>query len=498
MYPVTTGLAFRPARPASGNALLFVVCLAQFMVILDISIVNVALPSMGSSLHFSTSGLQWVLNAYTITFAGFLLLGGRCADLLGRRRVFLAGTALFALCSLACSLAESRGMLIGFRALQGFGGAVLSPATLSIITSSLPEGPERNRGLAAWGAVGALGGSSGALLGGTLTQAFGWPAIFAINVPLGVVVLVLGLRLLPVDVRREGPRNFDVTGALLVTGGLVSLAYGIVRTNTLGWGSPGVIAPLLVGVALVAAFVLVEARVARAPLVPLSLFRIGHLRAANGIVVLLYASLFPQWFFLTLYLQRVLHYSPIAAGLSFLPMTLSIFLGSTAAPRLVARFGPRRVITVGMLAATAGGLLLTRIAPGGTYAADVLAGAVLSAGGMGCTLVPATIVAMQGVPGNESGLASGLLNTSRLMGGALGLAVLSTIATSATHATLHPTVPYAALTHGFDTAIGVGATFCLAGALIAALALRRRVTPTVAKLDDAVATETDRAELLAA
>src|SRR5437588_962511 len=232
------------------------------MVILDVSVVNVALPSMRDGLHFSTTGLQWVVNAYTITFAGFLMLGGRAADLLGRRRLFVAGTGLFALSSLICALANSRGLLIGARALQGFGGAVVSPATLSIITSSLPEGPERNRGLGAWGAIGGLGASSGALLGGILTQTLGWPAIFAINVPLGVLVVVLGLRVLPSDVRQIGPRNFDAAGALLVTAGLVGLTYGIVQTDRLGWGSSGVLIPLAAAVGLLAAFVYVGARVA--------------------------------------------------------------------------------------------------------------------------------------------------------------------------------------------------------------------------------------------
>ena len=324
------------------------------MVILDVSIVNVALPSMRSGLHFSTTGLQWVVNAYTLTFAGFLMLGGRSADLLGRRRVFLVGTALFALSSLGCALADSRSLLIAARAIQGLSGAVLSPATLSIITSSFAEGRERNRGLAAWGAVGGLGASSGALLGGILTQTFGWPAIFAVNVPLGAVVVALGYRLIPVSAPAEGSRHFDLTGAVLVTASLVSLTFGIVRTDTLGWGAPGVIAPLIGGVALMAAFLVVEARFAREPLVPLSIFRFGHLRAANAVVLLLYASQFPGWFFLTLYLQQVLHYDAIDAGLGFLPMTLSIFAASTLAPRAVARFGPRRVIATGMLTSRSG------------------------------------------------------------------------------------------------------------------------------------------------
>ena len=284
--------------------MLAVVCLAQFMVILDVAIVNVALPSIDDGLHFSNVGLQWVVNAYTLTFAGFLMLGGRAADLLGRRRVFLVGTALFALSSLACALADSRGLLIGARALQGFGGAVLSPATLSIISSSFAEGRERNRALGIWGATGALGASSGALVGGLLTQTLGWQAIFAINVPIGLAIIVSGLRVLPASPAHDGPRHFDVAGAVLVTGGLVALAYGIVRSDTLGWASAGVIGPIASAVVLLAAFVHVEAHVASAPLVPLSIFRHGQLRTANVVVVLLYAAFFPVWFFLTIYLQR--------------------------------------------------------------------------------------------------------------------------------------------------------------------------------------------------
>jgi EmrB/QacA subfamily drug resistance transporter len=473
----TNATSSKPDR--STNALLIVVCLAQFMVILDVAIVNVALPSMRAGLHFSTTGLQWVVNAYTLTFAGFLMLGGRSADLLGRRRVFLAGVALFSLSSLLCALADSRGLLIGARALQGFAGAVLSPATLSIITSSLPEGRERNRGLAAWGAVGGLGASSGALLGGVLTQAFGWPAIFAVNVPLGALVVVFGLRVIPAHLPAAGRRHFDVTGAVLVTAALVSVTFGIVRTDTLGWGSPGVLLPLVGGLVLLATFLLVEARFAEEPLVPLSIFRIGHLRAANSVVLLLYASQFPSWFFLTLYLQQVLHYSAIEAGLGFLPMTLSIFAASTLAPRVVARFGPRRVITAGMLTAAVGLMLLSDVAPGGTYVSDVLAGAFLSALGMGFTLVPATIVAMQGVEGRQSGVASGLLNTSRLVGGALGLAVLSTIAAGQTGAAGGSAL---AVTNGFELAFHVAAVIALAGAAIAAFLLREPAASQVVKL----------------
>lgn len=476
MSSVNSTSASNSKSDRSTNALLLVVCLAQFMVILDVAIVNVALPSMRAGLHFSTTGLQWVVNAYTLTFAGFLMLGGRSADLLGRRRVFLTGVALFSLSSLVCALADSRGLLIGARGLQGFAGAVLSPATLSIITSSLPEGRERNRGLAAWGAVGGLGASSGALLGGVLTQAFGWPAIFAVNVPLGIVVVVLGLRVIPIHRPAEGRRHFDATGALLVTGALVSVTYGIVRTDTLGWGSTGVLVPLITGLILLAAFLVVEARFAEQPLVPLSIFRIGHLSAANAVVLLLYASQFPGWFFLTLYLQQVLHYDAIEAGLGFLPMTLSIFAASTVAPRVVARFGPRRVITTGMLTSAVGLMLLSGVTPGGTYVHTVLLGAFLSALGMGFTLVPATIVAMQGVAGRESGVASGLLNTSRLVGGALGLAVLSTIAAGQSSAAGGTPL---SMTNGFELAYHVGTVFALAGAAIAAFLLREPASKVV-------------------
>jgi EmrB/QacA subfamily drug resistance transporter len=468
---MTATRLFPSRRPSHTNAILAVVCLAQFMVILDVSIVNIALPSIRDGLGFSTTGLQWVVNAYTLTFAGLLMLGGRSADLLGRRRVFIAGTAMFALSSLACALASSQGLLIGARAVQGIAGAVTSPATLAIITSTLPEGRQRNRGLAMWGAMGALGASSGALLGGVLTQSFGWQAIFAVNLPLGAIVIALGLRAIPKIAPTAGQRHFDAAGAALITASLVAITFGIVRTDTLGWVSPGVLGPILTGVVLLAAFVFVEAKVALVPLIPLRILRGGQLRAANLIVLLMYAANFPAWFFITLYLQQVLHFDAILAGLGFLPMTGSIFLGSSLAPRVVARFGARPVIATAMLTMTVGMLLLTGIAPRGTYFGAVFAGAVLSALGMGFSLVPATIVAMSDVDGAESGVGSGLLNTSRLMGGAVGLAVLSTIAASQTRGEVGIGAARA-LSDGFDLAFGVAAVFSLAAAVIAFTALR--------------------------
>ncbi len=467
--------------PRGSNAVLVLVCLAQFMVILDVSIVNVALPSIRSGLGFSTTGLQWVVNAYTITFGGFLMLGGRAADLLGRRRVFLAGTALFSLASLLCALASSRGLLLSARALQGLGGAVISPASLSIITTTFKEGAARNRALGVWGAMAGLGGACGVLLGGLLTQGLGWPAIFLINVPVGIAVIIAGRRIVPESRREDMDRHFDVAGATLVTAGLVVAVYGIVRAESLGWGAPGVLGPIALAVLLLALFALVEGRFARAPLMPLSIFRMPQLRAANLVIALLYSAVFAMWFFLTLYMQQVLHYSAIRAGLSFLPMTLSIVATSSLAPRLVARFGVRPVLAAGMLSAATGLALLSGVRPGGSYLATVLPGGVLGAAGLGLSLVPATIAAVQGVTSAQSGLASGLLNTSRLAGGALGLAVLSTLAASHTQAQLaHGASSLSALSSGYQLAFGVGALICLAGAFTTVLLLRSGPSGAVA------------------
>ncbi len=456
-----------------STALLVLVCAAQLMVILDVSIVNVALPSIRGGLHFSTTGLQWVVNAYTLTFAGFLMLGGRASDLLGRRRVFVAGTALFVLSSLACALADSRSLLIGARALQGIGGAVISPASLAIIATSFKEGRERSRALGVWAAMGGVGGSLGVLLGGILTQAFSWPAIFLVNVPIGAAVILITPRLVPEGRTLVAERHFDVAGALTITAGLTALVFAIVRTDTLGWGAPGVLVPLAIGVALLGAFAFVEGKVARAPLMPLRVFGMARLRAANLIVFLLYAAVFAIWFFLSLYLQEVLHYDPLQTGLRFLPMTLAIVATSSLAPRLVAAVGERRMLTFGMLCAAVGLFLLTGVRSGGSYTADVLPGGVLAAMGLGLSLVPATIAAVSGVPSKESGLASGMLNTSRLIGGALGLAVLSTIAASRTRADLLVGASgTSALSGGFRLAFAVAAGFSVLGALAAVVLLR--------------------------
>jgi EmrB/QacA subfamily drug resistance transporter len=422
----------RAARALRSPALLLaLICVAQFMVILDVAVVNVALPAIRGSLNFSTAGLQWVVNAYTLTFAGFLMLGGRASDLLGRRRVLLAGIALFTLASLACALSTSAGMLIVARTVQGVGGAVISPASLAILTTSFTEGRERNRALGVWAAIGGIGAASGALLGGLLTQGLGWQWVFLVNVPIGLAVLAIAPRVVPEGRGELGHRHFDLSGALLVTTGFVALVYGIVRAEALGWGAAGVLAPIGAGLALLAAFVVVEGRFAQAPLVPLWIFARRRLRAANGIVLALYSGVFVMWFFVSLYLQEVLGYDAIETGLAFLPMTIGVTIASARAPRLVARLGARWTIAAGMATAATGLVLLTGIRPGAGYL-SVLPGGVLAAAGLGLALVPSTIVAVQGIPAAEAGVASGLLNTSRLLGGALGLAVLTTIAESHT------------------------------------------------------------------
>jgi EmrB/QacA subfamily drug resistance transporter len=485
MNPVT---ATRALAQRNSNGLLVLVCLAQYMVILDVSIVNVALPAIHDDLHFSTEGLQWVVNAYTLTFAGFLMLGGRASDLLGRRRVFLGGTALFVLASLTCALADSQAVLLGARALQGVGAAIISPASLAIIATSFEEGRDRNRALGVWGAMAGLGGSSGVLLGGALTQGVGWPAIFLINVPIGLTVVLLGPRIVPEGRAEVVGRHFDASGAILVTAGLTALVYGIVRTDTLSWGSPGVLAPLALGAVLLALFAIVEGRLSPDPLMPLRIFRMPRLRSANLVIILLYSGFFAMWFFLSLYLQQVHHYGALETGVAFLPMTLAIVVASSLAPRLVARFGVRNVLTVGMVSATAGLALFSGLHPGSSYVTLFLPAGLLAAVGLGFSLVPATIAAVQGVPAAESGLASGMLNTSRLVGGAFGLAVLSTLATSRTNSKLAVGVAtLQAHTDGYQLAFAVGAILCLLGG-IAAVTLMGRPAEASAALAEERAT----------
>jgi EmrB/QacA subfamily drug resistance transporter len=475
--------AARAIASRNSTALLLVVCLGQFMVILDVSIVNVALPSIKDSLGFSTNGLQWVLNAYTLTYAGFLLLGGRAADVFGRRRMFFGGTLLFAAASLLCAVAPTSEALIAARSVQGIGAAFLSPATLAIITTSFDEGAPRNRALGAWGAVGAIGATAGVLLGGILTEAFSWPAIFLINVPIGLAIVLFSARLVPEGRSEAENRHFDLSGALLVTLGMTALTYGIVTTDRLGWGALGVLGPVAAGVALLVAFGLYENHLDRVPtkvaLMPLGIFKLRTLRAANLVIFLLYGAIFGFWFFQSLYMQGTLHYSALETGLAFVPMTAAVGTGATLAPRIAKRITPRLTLAAGMLFAAVGEFLLTGVHPGGSYAANVLPGGVLGAFGLGLALVPATIVAVQGVDRAVSGLASGVLNTSRFVGAALGLAVLSTLAANHTDDEVASgTSAVRALTDGFQLQFEIGAVFCLVGAIAAVVLLRPQRTET--------------------
>jgi EmrB/QacA subfamily drug resistance transporter len=453
---------------------LVVCCAAQFMVILDVSIVNVALPSISADLGFTSASLAWVVNAYTLAFAGFLLLGGRAADLLGRREVFAAGLALFALASLAGGLAQSELTLVAARAAQGLGGAVVAPATLSILTTTFTEGPERNRALGLWGAMGAIGGASGALLGGVLTEALNWRWILIINVPIGLLGALAALHVVRSTRRDVGAaRDFDLTGALTVTIGLVVVTYGIIGTESHGWGSARTLLTLAAGGALLAIFLLVEGRLAHRPLVPLRIFASRLLSGANVVVFCLGGSVFAMWYFVSLYLQQVLGYSPIEAGVAFLPMPLTIAACTQAATRLTGRLGAGPVLAAGMAMVAVGMLLFTRIASDGTYLSDVLAPSLLCAAGIGFSFVPVTIAATAGVRATEAGLASGLVNTSRQMGGSVGLALLAAVATQRTAALAGDVSHTEALTDGFHRAFAVGAGIALAGALVSALVLSR-------------------------
>jgi EmrB/QacA subfamily drug resistance transporter len=460
------------------RATLLLSCLAQFMVILDVSVVNVALPAIRGGLHFSETNLQWVVNAYTVTFAGFLLLGGRAADLLGRRRVFVGGLVLFALASLAGGFAQTQFELIAARAVQGLGGAVIAPASLSILTTTFKEGAARNRAVGIWGAMGGAGGAAGVLLGGVLTDLLGWRWILFINVPIGIAAAILTQRLIAEGRNPERARNFDLAGALTATIGLSLLVLGIVRTDVTGWGSGETLALMAVGAVLLLVFLVIEGRLAKAPLMPLRIYSSRTLSASNLVVLLVGGATFGMWFFLSLYLQQVLGYSPIKAGLSFLPMTLCIVAGSALASRAVIRIGAKPLLVAGMLAQTLGLLLFTGVSVNGTYLGVVLVPSLLVAIGIGLAFVPATICAVAGVAPSEAGLASGLVNTSRLVGGALGLAILAAIAAARTNSDLHhggvaTHSVHAALTSGFQLAFTVAAAFALLGGIVAAAGLPR-------------------------
>jgi EmrB/QacA subfamily drug resistance transporter len=448
---------------------LVLLCMAQFVVVLDASIVNVALPTIGEALSFAEADLSWVVNAYVLTFGGFLLLGGRMADLLGRRRVFVSGLIVFALASLAGGLATNADQLIAARAVQGLGAAILSPAALSIITTTFRDGAERNRALGVWGAVAGSGGAAGVLLGGVLTDGLGWEWVLWVNVPIGVVAAALAPALIA-ESRSEGERrHFDLVGALSVTAGLSILVYALVDANGAGWGSAQTISLLTLSAVLIAAFVAIERR-STSPLVPFRIFRSRTLTGANVVGVLVGASLFSMFFFISLYMQQVLGYSAIKAGVSYLPLAGTIIIAAGVASQLVTKIGFKQVLAAGMAFIAAGLIWFSQISVDGGFASDILGPSLLAAVGLGFAFVPTTIAAVSGVADREAGLASGLINTSQQVGGALGLAILAAVSISVTGASRDPAV----LTDGFQSAFLTGAGFAVLGLIATLLLIRTR------------------------
>ena len=451
---------------------LILLCAAQFVVVLDASIVNVALPSIGRGLHFSEQNLPWVVNAYVITFGGFLLLGGRAADLLGRRRVFMAGLLVVAVASHAAGFASNQGQLITARAAQGLGAAIIAPSALSIVTTLFKDGAERNKALGAWGAVAGSAGAVGVLLGGVLTESLGWEWVLWVNVPVSLTALALTPRLIPESRSQSTTRHFDAAGAVSVTAGLSVLAYALLDASSAGWGSTKIVGLLVLAVVLIGGFVAIELR-SDAPLVPIGIFRIRTLTGANVVGILLGASLFSMFFFISLYMQQVLGYSPIHAGLSYLPLAVTIIVAAGLGGQLVTRFGFKPILAAGMLFVAAGLGWFSQIAVDGDFVSDILGPSLLAAIGLGFGFVTSTIAAVAGVGEREQGLASGLINTSQQVGGALGLAVLSTIATTrTTHLLASGASSPHALTVGFQSAF-LGGSIMAALGFVATLTLIR-------------------------
>ncbi|WP_445147698.1 MFS transporter [Baekduia sp. Peel2402] len=445
-----------------------VVCLAQFMVILDATITNVALPSIQSDLHFSASDLQWVVNVYMLVFGGFLLLGGRAGDIFGRRRLFLIGISLFTFASLLDGLATSPAFLVAARALQGLGAALVSPAALSIITTTVPEGPDRAKALGAFAAISGGGGAVGLLLGGLLTDALSWEWVFFVNVPVGLIALALALRFVPESKAEEARGGFDLVGAFLVTSGLVLLTYTIVKAESFGWGSGRTLGLGAASVALLVAFGAVQQRRA-APLVNLAIFRTRTLATANAATLLLMGGMNAFFYFSSLYFQQIQGYNALESGAAFIPMTVGIIAGSVISQKLIAQFGVKAVLLGGFALGAAGLAWMTMLTPDSSYITGFVPGIALLALGIGNAFVPLTLIATGGVDAEHQGLASGLFNTSQQIGGALGLAVLSTVATSATNGGSDN-----ALVHGYTTAFAVGAALLVAAVAVIAVSLRSK------------------------
>ena len=471
---MTTAQEYRDRRWIA----LVLLCMAQFVVVLDASIVNVALPSIGEGLDFSQENLPWVVNAYVLTFGGFLLLGGRLADLLGRRRVFIAGLLLVAAASLAAGFAANEGQLIAARAAQGLGAAIISPAALSIVTNTFRDGAERNKALGAWGAVAGAGGAAGVLLGGILTDGLGWEWVLWVNVPVALIVAALSPALIAESRSEAATRHFDTAGAVSVTAGLSVLVYAIVDATDAGWGSFQTLGLIGLSAALIAAFIAIELR-SEAPLMPFRIFRIRTLTGANIVGLLVGGSLFSMFFFITLYMQQVLGYSAIHAGLSYLPLALMIIAASGVGSVLVTKIGFKPVLAMGMAFIGAALVWFSQVSVGGGFLTDILGPSLLAAIGLGFGFVTTTIAAVSGVREQESGLASGLINTSQQVGGALGLAVLATLANTRTDhvmASAHgdPAALPNALTEGFQSAFLGGAAIAALGLVLTLVLIRSR------------------------
>jgi EmrB/QacA subfamily drug resistance transporter len=449
------------------NRALILLALTQFMIVIDASITNVALPTIGRDLQINQTDLSWVVNAYTLTFGGFLLLGGRLADLIGRRRMFMIGLVVFGLGSLLGGLAGSSNFLDGARALQGIGAALVAPAALSLVTTIFAEGSERNRALGVWGAVSGAGGAVGVLLGGILTQ-IDWRLVLFVNVPIAAIAIFAAPRVLPEGKDPTEVTGFDIPGALSATLGLGVLVYAMVKASQDGWGSSGTIVRLAIAVVLLLAFVVIESRT-RHPLLPFSIFRLRTLRGANLAGILTGMSLFSMFLFISYYLQYVLGYSAIKTGVAYLPLAVSIILSAGIASALVTRIGFKPTLIGGLILVAAGLFWFSRISVSGSYLGDVLGPSILAGLGLGFTFVPVTIAAVTGTSGPQAGIASGLINTSQQIGGALGVAILVSVSTSrikdfGARASTHP-----ALVAGYSRAFLIGCGFAVLAALLSAV-----------------------------
>lgn len=451
---------------------LVLLAVAQFVVVLDASITNVALPSIGRDLSISQENLAWVVNGYTLVFGGFLLLGGRIADLLGRRRMFITGLVLFSAASLVGGFSTSEGMLIGARAVQGLGAAIVSPAALSILTVTFAEGPERNKAMGVWGAVAGSGGAAGVLLGGMLTEWLSWEWVLWVNVPIGVIAALLATSLIEESSQEAETRNFDVAGAVSVTAGLSILVYALVDANSAGWGSGQTISLLVLAALLLAAFVVIEHR-SRSPLVPFRIFENRTLTGANVTGLLVGASLFSMFFYISLYMQQTLGWDALKAGLAYLPLALTIIVAAGAASGLVTKIGFKPVLIAGLSLVVVALLWFSRVSVGGSYVGDLLFPMILAGAGLGFAFVPVTLAATHGTDAHDAGLASGLINTAQQVGGALGLAVLTAVATGVAGDVI-PGTPGSieALTDGFRSAFLVGAGMAAIGVVTAATLIR--------------------------